>query len=205
MKNDELSIDHPPRGIRMEQTLDGGIAIRVRMFGLISFVMFFATVLCIGAVLILAGGFRTMLAKKYGWTLPDGLPLHSGIDANVIPTVFIFFFLALGIWMVWLTVFYFFGQCVVRLSYNEGSVFTGIGSFGRTRRFSPKSVKMFMANSVATSEHDEKVTTQYQLAIKTDDGHEIKFPMLYDRMQERWLLFALRKILDRKTPTDIII
>jgi len=37
MKNDELSIDHPPRGIRMEQTLDGGIAIRVRMFGVTSF------------------------------------------------------------------------------------------------------------------------------------------------------------------------
>ena len=204
-RNDELSLDHPPRGIRMEQTVDGGTAITVRMFGLISFVMLCATVMCIVFAFAFAGGIIAMIVEKCGWTMPDWLLFHSGSNGNVVPALVLFLLLALGIWLVWLTIFYFFGKCVIRLSYNEGSVFTGIGSLGRTRHFSPKSVKLFMADPVYSTEHTENVVTSYLIAIKMDNGHKIGLPDLYDRTQERWLLFALRKILDRKVPADIMI
>ncbi|MCL1920710.1 MAG: hypothetical protein FWG50_06480, partial [Kiritimatiellaeota bacterium] len=146
--DDELNIDRPPRGIRMEQTPDGGTVVNVRMFGAQSFVMLAPALFWNGLVSVFVCAAIDLTAKNFGWTMPDWFLFkmdEGGKGEAPVPWWFLWLFLApfisIGIAFMWNAFFGFFGKCVIRLSYDEGSVFSGIGILGRTRRFAPKSVK----------------------------------------------------------------
>ena len=188
----------------MEQALDGGIAIRVRMFGWTAFTLLGAALFWNGFIIMPVRQLIIMVAGAFGWTLPEWVKSANGASGNLLAGSFIGFFLipfiAVGIWLIWSTIFYFFGQCVIRFSYSEGSVFTGIGSFGRTRKFSLKSVK-----SVYIADVDEDGNFIRRSIIEMNNGREIKIPYHLGKMRNTWVLFALKKNLGRKTPADIII
>ena len=203
MINDELSLDHPPCGIRMEQTVDGGTAITVRMFGMMAFVMLLLALGWNGIISMPIRQAVTIVARRFGWSLPDWFKSASDSSGNTLTGLFIGLFLipfiAAGIWMIWTTLFYFFGQFVIRLSYNEGSIFTGIGFLGRSQNFSLKSVR-----SIDISRADIEEYASRRIVIEMHNGREIKFPLYLGKIHSTWLLFALHKILGRPLPEEII-
>ena len=73
------------------------------------------------------------------------------------------------------------GRCVIRLDAEEGSIFSGIGSLGITRRFSTQSLKI-----VGT-----------EITVKSKKGRKIELSG-YGKMRDVWLAFAIRKILARQ-------
>jgi len=195
---DELSLDHPPRGIRMERTADGGTVIGMRMFSAASFPILFFALFWNGIVSIFVAIAIAMTAARFGWDVGFS-PQMSG---NPPPLWFFWLFLtpfiAIGIATFIGALFGIFGRCEIRLGIGEGSVFSGIGSIGRTQRFSPQSIKSLDVNHSQSRSKNGHVTTHTRLVIEMNNGREIKFPGL-GKMRETWLAFALNKILRRTT------
>lgn len=189
--DDELRIDWPPRGIKMGQAFEGTTVIKMRMFSRTSFAVLGVTLFWNGIVSLFVCAAIIMTAEKFGWTLPDWLFKFEDDGGGGMPWwglwLFLTPFIAIGVWFIWTTIFSFLGQCIIRISTSEMSVYTGIGMLGRTRRFAPKSVK-------SIGRDDEG--SHPRIVIEMKNGREIKFPF-FGKMRETWLAFALRKILNR--------
>ena len=177
-RNDELSLDRPPRGIRMERTLEDQTIIRVRPFSfaialpLFLFVLFWSGI--IGA-----------------WFF--AISFISNKSFSILMWLVIMLYIVAGLWIFFRAVFYILGRCEIRIDANEGSVFTGIGAIGRTQRFSPQSVKSI--GSSAYKAHDDEPPVAFCPVIEMNNGREIKFPN-FDKMRETWIAFALGKLLN---------
>ena len=190
--NDELSLDHPPRGIKMEHTFDGTIVIKSRTISAEAFPLFYFALITNAFASILMCAAITITAEKFGWQQP--FPFFTVHRGSFWPVWIIgSIFSVLGLSFTYATLFNFFGRCEIRLSANMGSVFSGFGPLGRTQHFSPQSIK-----SIGELKTEEEIGGRpiYRLAIFMNNGREIKFPGL-GKMRETWLVFALGKILHR--------
>ena len=197
----ELRLDHPPRGITAERAFDGTIVIRIRMFsasvfGFLCFALFwngFTSIFVCHAI--------AMTAQKFGWSLPAFVFFQASNKGSPPSLWFLWLllspFIAIGLGSICMTVFQFFGRCAIHLGVDEGSVFTGIGPFGRTQRFSPQSVKSVNAKQSTSTSSEGFTTITTKLVIEMNNGREIKFPHL-GKMRETWLTFALGKLLRRE-------
>ena len=193
---DELNFDHPPRGIKMERTTDGGVVIKSRIFSGIAvfFIVFALFWNAITSVFVCDVLGRT--AKKYGWdiSLPD--IMTSGTKMSLGGSwLFITPFILVGIGTALAAIRGVFGKCVIAVSHDEASVFTGVGALGRTQRFNPQSVKR-LGRYHAYSQNNQPV---YNLLIEMNNGREIKLPG-FGKVRETWLAFALNKIFGLNTP-----
>ena len=189
---DELRLDHPPRGIKMERTHDGATVIKVRMFSLLAFGDLAAALFCNFIVSTFVCHAISVTAARFGYDAQ----LMSGDwnDGSKPPWWFLWLiltpFIVIGFWLIYRTVFSFFGKVEVLLGPGEGSVFKGFGRFGRTQRFFPQAVKSVDWNQARIVFNNQN----YPLTIEMNNAREIKFPFL-GKMRETWLDFALNKIL----------
>jgi len=188
---DELHLDHPPAGIKMERTYDGTTAITIRMFTPAAFGTLVFTLLWNGLTSLFVCIAISLTAEKFGW---DKFLIFEIENAKTNAWWFVWLFMtpfiAVGIWTIRLAIFHFFGQYIIKISPTEGSVFKGIGSFGRTQRFSPKSVK-----PVKMPKFNDN-NPGGQLVIQMNNGREIKFLAMFSEMRKTWLVFALNKLLN---------
>ena len=193
---DDLHIDHPPRGITMERAPDGTTVFKARKFGAAAFGMLFFTVLWNGITSVFVCIAISMTADKFGWNLP-----FKGVDwnENAPPLwgmwLFLTPFILVGIGTLFAAVYNFIGRAEIRVGADEGSVFKGIGSLGRTQRFAPQSVKAVEWSQYQTRRSKGGTHTHTRFIIEMKNGREIKLPSL-GKLRETWLCFALNKILN---------
>jgi|GEM_PF-6404394 len=200
--HDELCLDHPPRGIRMDRAFDGTTVIRMRIFSASAFGLLGVALFWNGLTSIFVCFALALTAQKFGWDIPAFSFFTEGKwDGSPPPLWFLWLFLspfiAIGLGMIYMTVFQFFGRCAIHLGADEGRVFTGIGPFGRTQRFSPQSVKSVNAKQSTSTSSEGFTTITTKLVIEMNNGREIKFPRL-GKMRETWLTFAFGKLLRRE-------
>jgi len=193
---DELYLDHPPRGITMERTGDGTTVIRTRTHSPGAFPFIFFTLFWNGMTALFVAVAIDMTAEKLGM---DARIFSEGVNHNFGWPLWLFWlfltpFIAFGIYAFCSTVFSFLGRCEIRIGADEASVFTGIGPLGRTRRFSPQSVKFAGMKKTSESRDGDPVRS---LLIEMKNGRQIIIPDLI-KTRETWLAFALKKILARK-------
>jgi len=171
---DELSLDHPPYGIKMERTLDGGTAIKIRVFDVSNVVVYFLAVL-IACGLVFMVFFLEEKIEMYVWLILSP-------------------FIALALYVVWMTILHTFGRHEIRLGMGEGSVFTGIGPFGRTRRFSLQSIKTVKVHvSTCYDDNGNEGTYYPQICFELNNGKKIKLLNLC-KAHQAWLWFALKNL-----------
>ena len=193
--NDELSLDHPPRGIRMERGMDGGTVIRIRFLSVAVLPILFFTLFWNGIVSLFVISVIAETAATFGWNVSFSF---FEIDGKSKPLWFLWLiltpFVVIGFWLIFYVLFKLLGRCEIRLGTDKGSVFSGIGLFGKTKHFTLKSVK-----TVGVLERpDTDGTLPCSVAITMNNGREIRFPLL-GKMRETWLAFALGKLLGRTT------
>jgi len=198
--NDELSLDHPPRGIRMERLMDGGTVIRIRMFSAAQVLpILFITLLWNSIVSIFVAIPVSMTAATFGYDF--GISFQWNISPPPLWFLWLFLspFIAIGLFLLLSLVFNVFGRCEIRLGTGEGSIFSGIGSIGRTRRFALQSIKSLrLEESKTRDKRGNPVTTHFNLLVEMNNGREIKSPD-FGKVRGMWLVFALDKILGRTT------
>jgi len=189
---DELHIDHPPRGIKMERTYDGTTVIRARTFsasafGLLFFAVFWNSITSIFVAVAIA-----MTAAKFGFDTGFN-PKWENDSPPPLWLLWLFLtpFILIGLGTLGAVVFKLFGRCEIRLGAGGGSVFKGVGSLGRTQHFSPQSVKSVYLRTASYTVNRQAV---YHWTIEMNNGREIKLPSI-GKMRETWLAFALKKIL----------
>ena len=175
---EDLRLDQPPRGVTMERAPDGTTVIKARMFSSGALPVIFFTLLWNGFCMVFLG-FATGLLAFPG----ADSAAASQSQTNTHWSFYLFFTIpaSIGIGLLSYTLYQLFGRCEIRLGADEGSVFRGIGPFGRTQRFLPRSVK-----SVAAK-------------IEMNNGREITLPGL-SMKRSMWLVFALEKILTPDAP-----
>jgi hypothetical protein len=192
---DELDFDHPPRGITMERTCDGGVVIRVRLFTLLGLLgMIFVVLFWNGivSIFIVENITDTAALLARDECAGDGWARSFAIVGIAGRWLFMTPFIAIGVFLVLYFFVFLFGGCVVRLGADgRGSVCTGIGRVGWTRRFETQFVKAVRAH--ITVDPEENTSTR-DLRIELSNGRNIKFPGI-SNMHEAWLVFAMRKIL----------
>jgi hypothetical protein len=198
--DDELHFDRPPRGVSMKQTPEGGTVIRVllRSIAGAGFLLVF-TVFWNGLLSVFLALAIQETARRFGWAVPDWLPMGGGKweGGHAPPLLFLWLFLTpficVGAGTAFAVFFSLFGHCAVRLEGDAGSVFTGIGALGRTQRFAPASVKTVHTGVT----HNSKGADREYVVIEMNNGRKIKLPVI-NGIKRTWLIFALQKLLNRK-------
>ena len=197
MISDELSLDHPPRGIRMERSLEGETIIKIRLFSLVAFPIFFMALFWNSLTYLFAVSVIAKTSEKFGWgwnISPSFFEVNKDTGSLWFLWVVLVPFVAIGIFLFFFALSRFFGRCEIRLGASEGSVRSSIGSVGKTQRFVFRSVKSIAVRKVV-DDGDEK--TPIRMIITMNNGREIKFPYLI-KVHETWLAFALNKLFNRK-------
>jgi len=202
--DDELRMDNPPRGVRVEQSYDGFTTITVRMFSPLQALMAAGfTVLWNGFLLRPVGGIVKAIITKAGFNAPDCIPKSDIADGFSMfgnggwppllgMALFFIPFVCAGIWIASESVYCFFGKLVIRVGNGEGTVFTGVGAIGRTRRFALRSVKFIGGHYTTDDDHGKS----FYLHVDMNNGRTIKTPFLSTE-RVTWLAFALNKSLNR--------
>jgi len=189
---DAPRLDQPPRGITMWQEPGGATVIRVRMFSLAAFGVLFLALFWIGLWSPYLLDVRGEVAVKFGHELKIArfdFPLR-GFWLLLAPVGFIG-----GIYFAGWTIYRFFGKCEIRINAGEVRFFKGVGALGWTRRFftnTTESVGMRVTGHRESGGEDKPIC---RLFVTMDNGRKIQFPSL-ETTQEKWLAFALKKLLD---------
>ena len=201
---DEFSLDHPPRGINMERTLEGGVAIRIRVFNPGYAGLYFLALLILCGVLCMPvmvnakdtaalfkpGPVRVACATCGGCHAPDS-PTWLGVAGL---WLVLSLFIALGPFLAWELILHALGRHEIRFGMGAGSVFTGIGPLGRTRRFLLRSIKAVKVHELTIHDEDGNESTYYpHIRFELDNGKKISLLNL-DPPLQAWLWFALKNL-----------
>ena len=185
--NNEFSLDKPPRGIKMERSLDGDTIIKIRLLSTATLPMLLYA--------LVWNGFLSIFISK----LSDASFL-SGNSMLWFFRLFLIPFIAIGVFLLLSALFKIFGRCEIRLGMGEGRICSGVGPIGRTQRFSLQSIRSLgvreTASKLRSKGSNEPITSYFRLVIEMNTGHEIKSPD-FGEMRGTWLAFALGKILNR--------
>jgi hypothetical protein len=191
---DELDFDHPPRGVTMERTAEGGVVIRTRLFS--SATMFFIVFALFwnGIVSVFVCCAVVLTCRHFDWDVPGFLSFFKEGTKDEMPWwglwLFLTPFIAVGVGMAIAALRGVFGTCVIRVANDEGSVYTGVGPLGRTQRFHPQSVKR---SSLRDNGQRLNGVAQHSPRIEMNNGREITLPNL-GPLRNTWIAFALRVV-----------
>jgi hypothetical protein len=168
---EEFDIRRPPGGAWYEQTATGWrLGTSVRSAGAFYHVPFF---------LIWSG---LSLGFLYGSQFVEG-------RFNWEYSVFGLPFLYGSVWLASDAMMSLAGKIVVTVDHGQGSVFRGIGSIGRTRRFDWNAVSSVEVREVG------RINNFKQQAISLDGPSRIVFGSLLSKPRRQYLLDGLRQLL----------
>ncbi|CAM2931439.1 hypothetical protein [Rariglobus hedericola] len=137
--------------------------------------------------------------KLSGITLPDSFPEFKneggpmGWGFTIFLWCFLTPFIAVGTWMIISFLMSLAGKTVVTIGSGKGKIFTGVGPFGRTKRFNPADVKSisvrakFVADSDGGGHQDEKIY------IELHNGEELTFGGSLPKKRKYQLAARLRE------------
>jgi len=207
--NDELSLDNPPRGVSIERTYDGTTVITAKreLISLVPgvFCIIFAIIWSNGLLKPIFGIIQAII-KKSRCHVPDWLSkittegyfefadsISDAFGGGWLPllgmALFFLPFVFAGFTIIGAALFFLFGKCVIRIGNGEGSIFKGVGVFGRTRRFATHSVKFI---GVREESDGEGGKSRY-LCIEMINGRKLTIVFITEK-RTAWLTFALNKL-----------
>jgi hypothetical protein len=122
-----------------------------------------------------------------------------------------------GLLFLWLflTPFMFVGACLIvaflnalcgrteiRLTANSGTLFSGVGPLGRTRRFDPATARSLRPEfKISASDGDENVTATV-LVLECEGAKPLRFASSLSETRRRFLEANLRELLRLPPPAD---
>jgi hypothetical protein len=125
------------------------------------------------------------------------LPLAEGEEANAaIGAAMVLFsapFLALGVWLIFHAAMYVGGRVVVSQRGEEVSIFTGVGSIGKTLRVSVSAIASVEEHvKVSRGKHGPNITRTAW--IRNRDGSDLKVGDLLSARRRVWVIGMLRRL-----------
>ena len=128
-------------------------------------------------------------------------PVMNNQDMSVGMTIFLWIFLLpfilIGLAMVGAFVSFISGKTEIRLTYEKGSIFTGIGKIGWTKSFTPSDVKRVHIVEQRPSSDSTSKGRSYQIVIDTTQGKQVRFGGSLTNERRMFLAAALQRALVR--------
>jgi hypothetical protein len=128
-------------------------------------------------------------------------PKMNGGDMGVGMTIFLWIFLtpfiAIGLFFIGSFLSCLLGRTEVRLRASQGAVFTGIGTFGYTRRFNTTQVNEVRIDDRQWRDSDGDRRRNVAIIIETSGGKPIKFGSMLSDERRQFVAGALRRLLVR--------
>ena len=136
-----------------------------------------------------------------GFGHPGGLPVFKSEDGPVGwgMTIFLWCFLtpfiAVGAVMIGAFFMSLAGRCVVSITPDRGTIFTGVGPFGRTRRFVPADVKRVSLRSKFHTDSDGDRHRDERIYLDLHNGTDLRFGASLPSRRKQQLAALLRQTL----------
>jgi len=191
---DEVSFEHPPKGVTMARTPEGGVVITSGIFNDLTLFLIFFSLFWNGVASVFVLGAIAETAEYFGWGNPFPFMKVEGDSPGSLWGSWLFLspFILVGFGMVFFAIRGIFGKFTLSVEHDAASILTRFGPFGKPKVFHPQSVKRIGRYVAYTSNR----TPVYQLLIEMNNGREIKFPG-FTKVREKWMELALGVVLGK--------
>ncbi len=164
--------------------------------GALVFGLFWNGIVSVFVLFALAG-----TLTHFGLTLPHWFPAPrmNGQEMSVGMTIFMWIFLTpfilIGLAMMGAFLSCLGGKTEVRISFEQGSVFTGLGSFGWRRRFTPANVKQVSIEDKRWQDNNGRAQRKSVIVLETSEGKALRFGGSLSPERRKFVAGALRRAL----------
>jgi len=191
---DELSFEHPPRGVTMERTPEGGLVVTSPIFSgsTVLFIVFAVFWNAIASVFVYATIMQTLAHFGFDVSAPTVEWEGGGSPALWQQWLFLSPFILVGFGTAFFALRGIFGKFTLAVEHDAASIVTRFGPFGKPKIFHPQSVKR-IGRYVAYTQNKSPV---YHLMIEMNNGRQIKFPG-FTKVREKWMGLALGVVLGK--------
>ncbi len=196
-----VDITNPPAGAWYR---DDGLELRVgatcrsvgSTLGLLFISAFWNGIVSVFVALAISATLHNLGIAQPSW-FPA--PKMNGSTMGVGMTLFLWLFLTpfilIGAAMIGALLTSMMGHTEVRVRGGEGTIFTGIGSFGSTKRFDATDVSEIRNEDRPWRDNDGDKRTKKQIVLETVDAKPIKFGTMLSDDRRSFVASALAKVL----------
>ena len=141
--------------------------------------------------------------SQFNVTLPDWFPAPvmnnqaMSVGMTIFLWIFLLPFILIGLAMAGAFLSFIGGKTVIRLAYDQGSIFTGIGKVGWTKSFTPSDVERVHIVEQRPSSDSTSKGRSYQIVIDTKQGKHVRFGGSLTSERRMFLAAALQRALVR--------
>lgn len=179
--------------------IDDGRTIHVRAslrsiggaLGMLAIALFWNGIVSVFVLLAIAGLWFNLVGP-----LPAGLPDPEmngepmSLGMTIFLCIFLIPFITVGAGMIGMMLMYLRGRIDIRIDDEKGTIRTGIGLVGWTRRFDPKAVTKVTIGETSWQEND-----RHKPLIRIDADDTIKFGSSLTEVRRDWLRAVLQVLL----------
>ncbi len=166
--------------------------------GLLFFALFWNGIVSVFVVLVVASTLRHLGISVPGWFPAPNMHDNSmSVGMTVFLWLFLTPFIAIGLAMIAAFLSCIGGRTEVRIQNENATVFSGIGSIGRRRRFEVSQVKTVRIDDHHWRDSDGDRRSKTNIVIETHAGKPIKFGSMLSAERRKFVASAARARLTR--------
>ena len=143
--------------------------------------------------------------KHFGVTLPEWFPAPNmngqpmGVGMTIFMWIFLTPFIVIGLIMIGTFFSCLMGRTEVRISREEGTVFTGLGKIGWRRRFTPGDIKQVRIDDRRWRDSDGDSRRKSQIVMETARGKLIRFGGSLSAERRKFVASAVRQARSKRS------
>lgn len=166
--------------------------------GLLFFALFWNGIVSVFVVLVVASTLRHLGISVPGWFPAPNMHDNSmSVGMTVFLWLFLTPFIAIGLAMIAAFLSCIGGRTEIRIQNENATVFSGIGSIGRRRRFEVSQVKTVRIDDHHWRDSDGDRRRKTNIVIETHAGKLIKFGSMLSAERRKFVASAARARLTR--------
>lgn len=200
----EVDFNKPPAGTWNRNADMGGVAIGAThrsvgaALGLLAAALFWNGIVSIFVMLALASTLNLLHVPVPEWfPAPKMNKSTMGVGITIFLWIFLTPFIVIGLGLIGGFLSSLAGRTEVRIRNAEGTLFTGIGPFGRRRRFDTREVKEVRIDTRHWRDSDGDSRNNTHIIIEDRRGKRIKFGSMLREDRRKYMAATLRKALHR--------
>lgn len=196
--SDEV-INDTPSGCRLSSDIDATV-IRISLRSIGGFIVtLFMCLLWNGitglfVLIAIAGLYTNLIGPIPAWLPGPTMDTPIPLGMTLFLCLFLTPFVTIGLAMLVVVLLCIMGSTVIRIERDGGFVRTGVGPFGRTKRFDPRQVRSISTNGAKWQQNG-----RHKQLIQIEANHTVRFGNGMSEAQRDWIIAVLRRLL--KDPT----
>ena len=197
-----VNLDAPPAGCSYQQDNGNIVAVAsarslLSAFGLLFFALFWNGIVSVFVAVNTVSTLKLLGVSTPEWFTQKNGQASLGLGMTVFLWLFLTPFIAVGLGMIAAFFHSLAGRCELRLSADEGWVFTGVGPVGRRQHFSVREVRDVRMENRRWRDSDGDSRSKAEVVIELHSGHNVTFGSGLPEARRAFLALAAKRALGR--------